>query len=389
MFGSATVEVILGMIFIFLLLSVICSTINEWIASSLNLRAKTMQSGIRRLLEDPDGKYLAKQFYDHPLIKGLSRDNQKVLPSYIPAETFTMVLMDLLAPQEFGNPKPLREVYTDIQARLEKMPINESSFGRSIMLLMDETGLSQKQLQELRDGWEQVDQLKAKLKTLQESPMAEMDIPQIQGLMETITRSEAKLLLAEQWADQAIQQVRQKVGAHFDNAMDRVSGWYKRQSAVSIFGIALVVSVFLNVDSISLASSLANNPTLRSAVVAAADNGVEDLTNTVNAVTESSGAQDTQDLVDELNQLGLPIGWNDHTTPKTVPDFINKLLGWIVTTVAVSMGAPFWFDILAKVSSVRIAGKKPGRMAESAPPQVVVQAPSPLPQPQITVTSQQ
>ena len=81
MFGSATLEVILGMIFIFLLMSVICSTINEWIASSLNLRAKTMQSGIRRLLEDPDGKYLAKQFYDHPLIKGLSRDNQKVLPS--------------------------------------------------------------------------------------------------------------------------------------------------------------------------------------------------------------------------------------------------------------------------------------------------------------------
>ena len=385
MFGSATLEVILGMIFIFLLLSVICSTINEWIASSLNLRAKTMQSGIRRLLEDPDGKYLAKQFYDHPLIKGLSRDNQKVLPSYIPAETFTTVLMDLLAPQEFGSAKPLREVYADIQKRLEQMSLEESAFGRSIMLLMDETGLSQEQLQELKDGWGQVDKLKAKLNMLQDGNVEELDLPQIQGLMETITRSEAKLLLAEQRADQAIIHARQKVGEHFDHAMDRVSGWYKRQSAVSIFGIALVATVFLNVDSISLASSLANNPTLRNTVIAAADNGVTDLTDTVSVVTQSNGSQD---LVDELNQLGLPIGWNEQTTPKTVGDFINRFLGWIVTTVAVSMGAPFWFDILGKVSSVRIAGKKPDRMAEPVVQPVVVPVPAPLPQPQITVREQ-
>lgn len=383
MFGSATLEVILGMIFVFLLLSVICSTINEWIASWLNLRAKTMQSGIRRLLEDPEGQYLAKQFYDHPLIKGLSRDNQKVLPSYIPAETFTMVLMDLLAPQEFGNPKPLREVYVDIQARLEQMALDDSAFGRAIMLLMDETGLTQDQLQELKDGWTQVHTMRAKLKDLQDSPTSEINIPQIQGLMETITKSEAKLLVAEQVADQAILKARQKVGEHFDFAMDRVSGWYKRQSAISIFGIALVVSVFLNVDSISLASSLANNPTLRSAVVAAADNGVADLTDTVNAVTTDSS--NPQDLVDELNQLGLPIGWNEQTTPKTATALINKLLGWIVTTIAVSMGAPFWFDILGKVSSMRIAGKKPDRMSEAPTTQVLV--PVQLPQPQMTVTN--
>ncbi|MFT7584868.1 MAG: hypothetical protein ACI9EW_001291, partial [Cellvibrionaceae bacterium] len=303
MFGSATLEVILGMIFIFLLLSVICSTINEWISASLNLRAKTMQSGIRRLLEDPDGQYLAKQFYDHPLIKGLSRNNQKVLPSYIPAETFTTVLMDLLAPQEFGKPKPLREIYVDIQKKLDGMSTEDSSFGRAIMLLMDETGLSQEQLQELKSGWNQVGEMKEKLKELQNGAIGEMNIPQVQGLMETITKSEAKLLIAEKRADQAILGARQKIGEHFDHAMDRVSGWYKRQSAISIFGIALVVSVFLNVDSLSLASSLANNPTLRSTVIAAADNGVANLTDTVNAVTESSGAQD---LVDELNQLGLP-----------------------------------------------------------------------------------
>ena len=118
--------------------------------------------------------------------------------------------MDLLAPQEFGSAKPLREVYADIQKRLEHMSIEESAFGRAIMLLMDETGLTQEQLQELKDGWGQVGELKEKLKKLQDNSIDEIDLPQIQRLMETITRSEAKLLLAEQRADQAIMSTRQR-----------------------------------------------------------------------------------------------------------------------------------------------------------------------------------
>ncbi|MEM8858281.1 MAG: hypothetical protein AAGD96_08175 [Chloroflexota bacterium] len=384
MFGSATLEIAIGMIFIFLLLSLVCSTINEWIASILNLRGKTLQSGIRRLLEDPDGKWLAGEFYNHPVIRGLSRgESQVVLPSYISAETFTTVLMDLLAPQEFGNPKPLREVYGDIHERIQQIvDVENTEFGRVIMLLLDETGLTKEQLKELADGWEQVKIMRESLKELQAKSADEIDLQQVQSLMQTITRMEAKLTLAEQRADQAIAQARQKIGDHFDQAMDRVSGWYKRQTAISIFGISLVVSVLLNVDSISLASSLANNPTLRSAVVASAENGVSELRGTVGELTEETGAQD---LVDEINQLGLPIGWTPQTTPENPNELINRILGWIVTTIAVSMGAPFWFDLLSRVSSLRIAGNKPDKMAPA--PQQVISITPPTTAPQITVTS--
>lgn len=386
MFGSATLEIALGMIFIFLLLSVVCSTINEWIASILNLRGKTLQSGIRRLLDDLEGEKLARKFYDHPLVRGMSsKTGVGGLPSYIPAETFTTVLMDILVPADFENPKPLREVYQDIKEQLKGMPAENTEFGRMIMILMDETGLTHEQLQELQKGWDQVNKLREDLKNLETADSNLLDIPAIKELTDIITEKEAKLLLAEQAADRAILLARKKVGDYFDNAMDRVSGWYKRQAAIGIFGLALVVTIFVNVDSITLANALANNPALRNAVVASADNGADALRDTVDAITESSGDGNAAEIIDELEQLGLPIGWNKSTIPKDVPELVNRILGWIITTIAVSMGAPFWFDLLSKVSNLRMAGKKPERMGEVPQPQIVVQAPAALPPPVVSV----
>ena len=168
--------------------------------------------------------------------------------------------------------------------------------------------------------------------------------------------------------------------------MDRVSGWYKRQAAIGIFGLSLVVTIFTNVDSISLANALANNPSLRSAVVASADQGADSLRETVGVLTESSSEADAAVIIDELEQLGLPIGWNERTVPKNVPELLNRLLGWIITTIAVSMGAPFWFDLLSRVSSLRMAGKKPDKMSELPQPQIVVQAPAALPAPVVRVS---
>ncbi len=386
MFGSATLEIALGMIFVFLLLSVVCSTINEWIASMLNLRGKTLQSGIRRLLDDPEGVKLAQKFYGHPLIRGMSsKIGSNGLPSYIPAETFTTVLMDILVPKNLDDPKPLREVYLEIKDQIKLMPAEDSEFGRMIMILMDETGLTKKQLSDMAQGWEQIEKLREDLKQMQSAESSVLNVSGIKELNETITQLEAKLLLTEQAADRAILEARKKVGDYFDNAMDRVSGWYKRQAAIGVFGLSLVVTIFLNVDSISLANALANNPSLRSAVVASADQGADSLRETVGVLTESSSEADAAVIIDELEQLGLPIGWNERTIPKDVPALLNRLLGWMITTIAVSMGAPFWFDLLSKVSNLRMTGKKPDKMAELPQPQIVVQAPAALPAPVVTV----
>src|SRR6266516_1343653 len=74
MFGSNILEVAIGLVFVYLLLSLLCSTLNEFeITRFLALRAKTLEDGIRILLNDPGGHQLATLFYYAPLFKARTR----------------------------------------------------------------------------------------------------------------------------------------------------------------------------------------------------------------------------------------------------------------------------------------------------------------------------
>jgi hypothetical protein len=48
-------------------------------------------------------------------------------------------------------------------------------------------------------------------------------------------------------------------------------------------------------------------------------------------------------------------------------DWLVKVLGWLVTGLAVSLGAPFWFDLLNRVVDLRGAGRRPESTPEPAP----------------------
>lgn len=89
---EAILEVTIGMIFMWLILSVATMTIQEWIASYLKWRAKDLETAIQRLLGD---KVWAEQLYNHPLIAGLSKKIGKK-PSYIPANKFALALFDIV-----------------------------------------------------------------------------------------------------------------------------------------------------------------------------------------------------------------------------------------------------------------------------------------------------
>ena len=75
MFGSEILEVAIGMGVLYLVLSLICSAITEAIARAFAMRSSTLRSGIHNLLSDPYGKGFTKDFYNHPLIKGLYRQS--------------------------------------------------------------------------------------------------------------------------------------------------------------------------------------------------------------------------------------------------------------------------------------------------------------------------
>src|ERR1044071_3229730 len=112
MLGSGSLEVVIGVIFLFLLVSLACSAVREGIEAWTKTRAAYLEYGLRELLHDRAGSGLAAQLFNHPLIYSLYAEEYapgrsdrrpgllakgRNLPSYIPSKSFALALLDLAA----------------------------------------------------------------------------------------------------------------------------------------------------------------------------------------------------------------------------------------------------------------------------------------------------
>lgn len=158
--------------------------------------------------------------------------------------------------------------------------------------------------------------------------------PQVQRMMQGLYKRAGNL-----------QQFQRLVASWFDNAMERMSGAYKRKQLLISFLLSLLLAIFLNIDSIHLFRTLWLHPAL-----AAHING-------------APGALD-QATVEAL--MTLPIGW-ERFPPVLGPDFMLQLSGWLVTACTTLFGAPFWFDMLQRAVQMRGTGSKPVESAELPP----------------------
>jgi hypothetical protein len=307
MFGSALLEILIGLAFVYLLLAVICSALSEWIARIFAMRSKNLEAGIRNLLEDPE---LVQKVYQHPLLKSFYRKgwfdklrNRRGGPSYISSRTFTLALLDIAAP---ADPKDRPKDFEGVRHAVAKCNVLNDTMKTALLVLIDEGAGDLKKARENIENW-------------------------------------------------------------FDDTMNRVSGWYKRKAQLIVLLLALVFCVALNADTITITNSLSSDSTLRAAVVAAAEE-------TAKAPPPDSKTPLTRitELRSELEHLGLPIGWlkasHDYVDPREVPTSVKgwfyKILGLLLTTIAVSLGAPFWFDLLNKLVNLRGAGKESNRISK-------------------------
>ncbi|MEA2475243.1 MAG: hypothetical protein QOE06_3158 [Thermoleophilaceae bacterium] len=362
--GNTALDVAIGLSFVYLLFSLLLSAVQEAIAAWLGLRAATLEKAIKNLLESkkagPEGTKqldggpepppaatgaLASEFYGHALIQGLYKSSWwrfikgRTGPSYIPARTFATALLDILAPA------------TEADDVVEK----------------------------------------AKLKI---------------GALPAGGTRQALLALVLQFGHDR-DKLRTEIETWFDNSMGRASGWYKRQAQIILCLLAAGLTFGLNIDTITIGDRLARDDALRAAVVAqataaVANGGPTGATGLAGAngttgseiaggTTGTSGAtgptgqrlQSAADNVNGLKALGVPIGRSkDKKSPvyytlKTTHDWVRKLGGWLLTFIALSLGAPFWFDALSKLSRLRATGvpEKPQDTAPTAgggPPQEVV-----------------
>lgn len=126
MFGSTIIEVGIGLVFVYFLLSVICSNINDVIARWLNWRSKDLEQGVRALLGDPN---LANNVWQHPLVRGMAGKVGKD-PTYIPSNTFALTLFDALVPAT-GNPTGLASV------RQTVLNLPENSARQALLTMID------------------------------------------------------------------------------------------------------------------------------------------------------------------------------------------------------------------------------------------------------------
>jgi hypothetical protein len=319
MFGSSALEVATGVIFIFLSLSLVCTAANELIASVAAWRAKNLAQGIRNLLNYKDNTELLKGLYNHPLIQSLYRDST-TLPSYIPSRTFALALMDMIVPAGSTD----RNTLDGIRQAVKKAGTDrviDKQVSDALLVLIDEADNT------------------------------------IKGTAAVAATAFSKVL--------------ENVETWFNDSMERVAGWYKRKAQTLTFALALVFTVALNVDSIMITKRLSSDSALRASLTALADKAAQQPAPAVSGGQPESPEAAFQSLVERnkiLEGLGVPLGWSDSRNwPGWVWtwDWVVKVFGLLLTAGAASLGAPFWFDMLNKVVTIRSTGKAPEEKQKS------------------------
>jgi len=341
MFGSEILDVIIGLVFVYLLASLICSALNECISRMITLRARVLLAGIRNLLSDSS---IGEEIINHPLVKSLANrkklEGKKwkvVFPSYMPSKTFALAMIDTMleAGRNQNEVKNLSEEHQpDNVSTLQDYAKNTFATLEQWITLVEKDG---------RDAEANSDQ----------SNKAQV----MKSLRAMLTGAKAE---TKEW-DEALGKFRTSIENWYDNAMNRVSGWYKRKAQTIIFCLALVIVGFFNLDSMMIADTLYHDSSARDAIVAMAAETASDET----ILEGDSTYTRVEYFRGELEKLPLPIGWLASSPniddPRECPDdgwgWFYKFIGLLFTAVAVSLGAPFWFDVLNKLMQLRASGK--------------------------------
>jgi hypothetical protein len=333
MFGSATLEVLIGLLFIYFVLSVVCSAVIESIAALFALRARALHDALEGLL---DGTGIAvKTFVASPLIAPLAGKCRKNhtgkylagrgagMPQYLPPDKFATAFLEQVANKH--TPSALHK----------KHPYRALAVAAA-------------------------------------SPSAPL------VLRTLVNRSDAQPTAGSPAPESdRLDHLHQQVEQWYQDTMDRATGWYKRLTQVLLFCVAVPLVAALNIDTISITQRLYTDKDTRAAIANAATQAAA----SQHAAQTQPGIDQTllHQNVAELDRLSLPLGWSGVTLPPNHTwsfwrFWVRKSLGLLLTIFAVSLGSPFWFDTLSKLVNLRNTGIKPDD--KNPPPAATPPAPA-------------
>ena len=304
MLGLNILNVIISLCFIFFLSSLLASWVYEVIANLLKKRASNLRKVLYDMIGGGDDKEkevdLLKKLYEHSLIKEHTRKGND--PEYIPDKRFGFVILDILKKEgEEAEKKSRKKTEKEIDIELIRTGVEriKNPLVRKKLLLFIDTARAV-------DG-----DLNKKIASVQKH--------------------------IEDW---------------FDNMMKRATDLYKRYLNVALFIIGLGIAGMLNIDSIQLVNSLWYDSELREAVSNAATEYVKE-----SIESKTQKAEEVMDVYKELD--ALMIGWDTYTlpidqgTPAVLMSIFFKVLGIIISALAISQGSPFWYDLLMKMTRIR------------------------------------
>lgn len=470
MTNNIVLDVAIGLVFIYLLYSLLASAISELVATLFAYRSRMLERGLEQML---DGRNYSVYWWDKLLMnilmaiksvvnkaRGTDKNkiqsaaikpgpNQKALaycasfektiisktdickktqlfataitahplyrrsaensvffkkPAYLPASVFTDILIDVLGPEQTDKPVLLKEIATNV----DKMAAEASE------PLNDEL-----------------------------AKIIRIYLAQANGDMQRFR------LLVENW---------------YDETMNRVSGWYKKQTFRVLLIIGFILACIFNVNTIAIVQTLSTNKDVRDAMVKGATEYVKTHPNGPTNKQTASPAPAPADTAKNAKQkkaavpaetidaqkkaadsalrkgidsvkavyaliephnASLGLGWGDFGFKKDSLTWVkgkdslkkliavekdpvkikalNKtlscwekkephngfwhklwyilghinLLGIFLTALAISLGAPFWFDLLNKFINLRVSGAKPEAEPSAAKKTAAANKPSP------------
>jgi hypothetical protein len=358
MFGSSMLDIAVGVLFIFLLMSVLATALNEIILSFMNLRGKFLYRGIKALFNETDAtRNLVTKIYEHGQVCGLyegdSLPTGKHMPAYIPSKNFALALLGILedgsaaqpanaAPAGLGNNSPLNNA-----AAATTSPAGTPAANASPVQVAAHGGPAQTAAQAAA-----AQAAAAAATTALVFHNIEKTIKAMVAAGPPFAKVGKTLGAMVVTADNDLKKLQKSIEDWYNSGMDRVSGWYKYHTQKWLFGVGLAMAIALNANTVKVVHQLSVDPTMRQAIVAAASNA--------KAPAGSNGAPEIDTAIRKANSafadldgLGLPIGWHGRLAWQGPSHGLLVLVGWLCTAVAVSLGAPFWFDLLNKIMVIR------------------------------------
>jgi hypothetical protein len=388
MFNSVALDVVIGLVFIYLLYSLLVTILSELIASLFSFRARNLKEAIDRMLTDekqanwlqrlwetvklfkiPKKNDVTNAFYDHPEIKYLGSSGLFKLPSSFKADSFSKTLMSML----FGKDIITREI---IESNINDLNIP---------------------IKKEKDEKEEIVKIK----------------------IDAETSEYVRSLWIEAQGD--IAKFKLQLEGWFDRTMEHTSEWYKRKIQVVTLVLGLLLAWFFNADTLVIVKNLSNDKGAREQLVSMANTYIEsnqyaiDTTKIMNAkvIANMNSRMDTllsikgkleTDITRANNILGIGSQLPDsakiikgsigekNSLPVIEGAFLSNVLkkhpeklnikndyvyfsgsdkwyyffwliyhhffGFLLTAIAISLGAPFWFDLLNKLMSLRTSKKE-------------------------------